>query len=42
MLLIHKKRMNLKEFVAHIRSITAEMDPEEKEEFLNEAEKEGF
>ena len=36
------KRMNLKEFVAHIRSVTAQMEPEEKEEFLNEAEKEGF
>ena len=36
------KKMNPKEFIAHIRSITAEMDPEEREEFLNEAEKEGF
>ena len=34
--------MNPKEFVAHIRSVTAEMGPEEREEFLDEAEKEGF
>ena len=36
------KKMALKEFVAHIWSITALMGPEEKEEFLDEAEKEGF
>ena len=36
------KKMNPKELVAHIRSVTAQMGPEEKEEFLNEAEKEGF
>ena len=36
------KKMNPKEFVAHIRSMTAQMGPEEKEEFLDEAEKEGF
>ena len=36
------KKMNPKEFVAHIRSVTAQMEPEEKEEFLDEAEKEGF
>ena len=36
------KKMNLKELVAHIRSITDKMGPEEKEEFLDEAEKEGF
>ena len=37
-----QKKMNPKELVAHIRSITAQMGPEEKEEFLVEAEKEGF
>ena len=36
------KNMNPKELVAHIRSVTAQMGPEEKEEFLDEAEKEGF
>ena len=36
------KKMNIKELVAHIRSVTAQMGPEEKEEFLDEAEKEGF
>ena len=36
------KKMNPKELVAHIRSITTEMGPEEREEFLDEAEKEGF
>ena len=36
------KKMNLRELVAHIWSITAQMGPEEKEEFLDEAEKEGF
>ena len=30
------------EFIAHIRSITTQMGPEEKEEFFDEAEKEGF
>ena len=36
------KKMAPKEFVDHIQSMTALMDPEEKEEFLTEAEKEGF
>ena len=36
------RRMNPKELVAHIRSVTATMGPEEKEEFLDEVEKEGF
>ena len=36
------RKMNPKELVAHIRSVTAQMGPEEKEEFLDEAEKEGF
>ena len=36
------KKMNPKELVAHIRSVTAQMGPEEKEEFLDKAEKEGF
>ena len=36
------RRMNPKELVAHIHSVTANMGPEEKEEFLDEAEKEGF
>ena len=36
------KKMNPKEFVAHIRSVTDQMGPEEKEEFLDKAEKEGF
>ena len=36
------KKMNPKEFIAHIRSITAQMGPEEKEEFLDEARKGGF
>ena len=36
------KKMNLKELVAHIQSVTAQMGPEEKEEFLDKAEKEGF
>ena len=34
--------MNGKELHAHIRSLTAEMDEEEKEKFYEEAEKEGF
>ena len=37
-----QKKMNPKELVAHIHSVTAQMGPDEKEEFLNEAEKEGF
>ena len=37
-----QKRMNPKELVAHIRSVTAHMGLDEKEEFLDEAEKEGF
>ena len=36
------RKMNPKELVAHICSVTAQMGPEEKEEFLDEAEKEGF
>lgn len=36
------RKMNAKELSAHIRSLTALMDEEEKEEFYNEAEKEGF
>ena len=36
------KKMALKEFMAHIQGVTALMGPEEKEEFLDEAEKEGF
>ena len=36
------RKMNPKELVAHIRSITAQIGPEEKEEFLDEVEKEGF
>ena len=36
------KKMNPKEFVAHIQSVTGQMEPEKKEEFLDEAEKEGF
>ena len=34
--------MNVKEFYAHIWSLMAQMDDEEKERFYNEAEKEGF
>ena len=37
-----QKKMNPKELVAHIRSVTAQMGPDEKEEFLDKAEKEGF
>ena len=37
-----QKRMNPKELMVHIRSVTAQMGPDEKEEFLNKAEKEGF
>ena len=36
------KKMNRKELYAHIQSLTAEMDEEEKEKFYEEAEKEGF
>ena len=36
------KKMNRKELHAHIWSLTAEMDEEEKEKFYEEAEKEGF
>ena len=36
------RRMNLKELVAHIHSVTTNMGPEEKEEFLDEAEKRVF
>ena len=36
------KKMNAKELYAHIRSLTAQMDEEEKERFYDEAEKEGF
>ena len=36
------RKINLKELVDHIRSMAAQMGPEEKEEFLDEAEKEGF
>ena len=36
------KKMNAKELYAHIRSLTAQMDDEEKERFYDEAEKEGF
>ena len=36
------KKMNVKELYAHIWSLMAQMDDEEKERFYNEAEKEGF
>ena len=36
------KKMNAKELYAHIRSLTAQMDDDEKERFYDEAEKEGF
>ena len=36
------KKMNPKELNAHIRALTALYDEKEKEEFLDEAEKEGF
>jgi hypothetical protein len=36
------KKMNGKELLAHIRSLTMDMDAEEKEKFYDEAEKEGF
>jgi hypothetical protein len=34
--------MMAKELTAHIRALTAQMDDGEKEEFYEEAEKEGF
>lgn len=37
-----KKKMNPKELYAHVRALTAMMDEKEKEEFYDEAEKEGF
>ena len=37
-----KKKMSGKELYAHIWSLTAIMDKEEKEKFYNEAEEEGF
>ena len=37
-----KKKMNGKELLAHIRSLTMQMDDDEKEKFYDEAEKEGF
>ena len=36
------KKMNAKELYAHIRSLTAQMDDDEKERFYDKAEKEGF
>ena len=36
------KKMTAKELTAHIRSLTALLDKEEKDEFYNKAEKEGF
>ena len=36
------KKMTAKELTAHIRSLTALLNEEEKTEFYNEAEKEGF
>ena len=36
------KKMNAKELYAHIQSLTAQMDDDEKERFYDEAEKEGF
>ena len=35
-------KMNVKELYAHIQSLTAQMDDEEKERFYDEAEKEDF
>jgi zinc knuckle protein len=35
-------KMNGKELFAHVRSITMEMDEDEKEKFYEEAKKEGF
>ena len=37
-----KKKMSGKELYTHIQSLTVQMDEEEKEKFLNEAEEEGF
>ena len=37
-----KKKMSGKELYTHIWSLMAQMDEEEKENFLNEAEEEGF
>ena len=39
---MQKKKMSGKELYTHIWSLTAQMDEEEKEIFLNEAEEEGF
>ena len=36
------KKMGAKELYTHIRTLTAQMSEEEKEEFYQEAEKEGF
>ena len=36
------KKMTAKELMAHIRSLTALLNEEEKTEFYDEAEKEGF
>jgi hypothetical protein len=36
------RKMGAKELYTHVRALTALMDQEEKEEFFNEAEKEGF
>ena len=36
------KKMTAKELMAHIRSLTALLNNEEKTEFYNEAEREGF
>ena len=38
----NQKKMSGKELYAHIQSLTAIMDEEEKEKFYNEAEEEGF
>ena len=37
-----KKKMSGKELYTHIRSLTAQMDEEEKEKFSSKAEEEGF
>ena len=39
---MQKKKMSGEELYTHIQSLTAQMDDEEKEKFLNEAEEEGF
>ena len=36
------RKMNAKELTAHIRALTAFLDDKEKEEFLEEADKQGF